>query len=116
MDRLAAGDLEGILPDMEQYLLLNEEVLQENPRGTQEYKDNCVKEAGLGEHFDEVRDEHLTNQSDRDLLERAVRRVSGCIWLEDTPRTYVRGFKHRLLARGPPVRMGLHRLSRTDTE
>ena len=116
MDRLSKGDLEGILPDMDQYLLLNDEALEENPRGTQAYKDECVKEAGLGEHFDEARYPHLTEQADRELLEWAVRRVSGCIWLEDTPRTYVRGFKHRLITRGPPVRMGLHRLSRTDTE
>ena len=49
-------------------------------------------------------------------MEWAVRRISGCIWLEGTPRTYVRGFKHRLITRGPPIRMGLHRLSRPDTE
>jgi hypothetical protein len=28
----------------------------------------------------------------------------------------VRGFKHRLITRGPPVRIGLHRLNRPDTE
>ena len=87
-----------------------------NPRGTEEYKEQCVKEAGLGKYFDKGRYSHLENQVDRDLLEWAVRRVSGCIWLVNTPRTYVRGFKHRLITKGPPIRMALHRMSRADTE
>ena len=28
----------------------------------------------------------------------------------------LKGFKHRLITRGPPVRVGLHRLFKTDTE
>ena len=56
------------------------------------------------------------SEADKDLLAWAVERGSGCIWLEDSPRTYVRGFKHRLITTGRPVRMGLHRLSRADTE
>ena len=38
------------------------------------------------------------------------------MWLVDTPRTNTKGFKHRLITRGPPVRTGLHRLSKGDTE
>ena len=38
------------------------------------------------------------------------------MWLPDSQRTSARGFKHRLVTRGPPVRVGLHRLSRADTE
>ena len=36
--------------------------------------------------------------------------------LPDSPRTRVRGFQHHLITRGPPVRMGMHRLSKPDTE
>ena len=67
MEKLARGDLEGILPDIDQYLLLNEEVLTENPKGTAAYKDQCVKEAGLGEHFDEQRYSHLMNNLNKDI-------------------------------------------------
>ena len=38
------------------------------------------------------------------------------MWLPDTPRTTVQGYRHRLITRGPPVRVGLHRLSRPETE
>ena len=38
------------------------------------------------------------------------------MWLPDTPRTTVKGFKHRLVTRGPPVRCKLFRLNRPDTE
>ena len=38
------------------------------------------------------------------------------MWLPDSPRTCVRAFLHRLITRGPPVRQGMHRLSKPDTE
>ena len=38
------------------------------------------------------------------------------MWLTDTPRTCVRGVKHLLLTKGAPVRVPLHRLSRTDAQ
>ena len=38
------------------------------------------------------------------------------MWLPGTPRTTIRGFKHLLITRGPPVRVPLHRLSRTDAD
>jgi len=38
------------------------------------------------------------------------------MWLPDTPRTTVKGFKHRLITKRPPVRARLFRLNRVDTE
>ena len=38
------------------------------------------------------------------------------MWLTDSPRTSVRGCKHHLITKGPPVRVPLHRLSKEDTE
>ena len=38
------------------------------------------------------------------------------MWLPDTPRTTVKGFKHRLITKGPPIRGKLFRLNRPDTE
>ena len=38
------------------------------------------------------------------------------MWLPDTPRTTVKGFLHRLITRGAPVRRPLFRLNRPDTE
>ena len=38
------------------------------------------------------------------------------MWAKDTPRTTVKGFYHRLITRGPPVRQKLFRLNRIDTE
>ena len=38
------------------------------------------------------------------------------MWLADSPRTSIRGFKHHLITKGNPVRVPLHRLSREDTE
>ena len=34
----------------------------------------------------------------------------------DSVRSSVKGFRQRLITRGPPVRIGLHRLNRPDTE
>ena len=53
MQRLEDGDLDGILPEMQQYLLLHGEELKVNPRGQEDYKERCVQSAGLGKHFDE---------------------------------------------------------------
>ena len=38
------------------------------------------------------------------------------MWLPDAPRTTVRGFKHRLVTHGPPIRMPWHRLYRPVAE
>eukprot|EP00969_Alexandrium_andersonii_P201215 8889700-Alexandrium_andersonii.AAC.1 len=38
------------------------------------------------------------------------------MWVPDSPRTAVRGFLHRLVTKGQPVRVGLFRQSRADTE
>ena len=38
------------------------------------------------------------------------------MWLKDSPRTCTGGFKPRLITKGPPVRVGLDRLSRADAE
>ena len=50
------------------------------------------------------------------ILRWVVRRGSECMCLPETPRTTVQGYRHRLITRGPPVRVGLHRLSRPDQE
>ena len=64
---------------------------------------------------DKERYVHL-GDADIDPIRWVVSRGSGCMWLPDTHRTTVKGFKHRLLTRGPPVRVKLFRLNRPDTE
>ena len=59
---------------------------------------------------------HLQHEQDFELLRWVVDRGSGCMWLPDSPRTTVKGFRHRLITRGPPVRVKLFRLNRLDTE
>ena len=59
---------------------------------------------------------HLQHEQDFELLRWVVNRGSGCMWLPDSPRTTVKGFRHRLITRGPPVRVKLFRLNRLDTE
>ena len=108
MKKLERGDLSGVAPKMEQFLQLPDRELKEHPRLTEAYKDQCLKEAGLGKHFDAERYPHLTEQVDRDLLAWAIKRGSGCIWLEGSETTYVRGFKHRLITRGQPVQTCLN--------
>ena len=70
---------------------------------------------GLGEVVDEERYGHLDAQ-ERRLLQWLVQWSTSCMWLPDSMRTRARAFKHRLITNGPPVTVGLHRLSRTDTE
>ena len=115
LGRLRSGDLSGVEVDPGQYLSLRDQEVKGNPRAEQSYKDRCVEAVGLGATPDE-RYSHITAKDDLDLLRWAVRRGSGCMWLPDSPRTCARGFLHRLITRGPPVRMGIHRLSKPDTE
>jgi hypothetical protein len=111
MDRLKAKDLTGIEVSVEQFIDLAGETVIQNPRGTQEYKDKCLEEVGLGKVVDKERYGHILNTStskpDIELLRFVVRRGSHCMWVPDSPRTCVRGFLHRLITKGPPVRAGL---------
>ena len=116
MFRLKAGDLDGPLLDPNQYLRLRNETLTGNPRTTGEYRNACCEAVGLGSVPDPERYGHLRHQDDYDLLRWVVRRASGCFWMKGSQRTCVKGFRHRLITRGPPVRVGLHRLNRPDTE
>ena len=115
MQKLHAGDLSGLEVDPSRYLELRDEAVTGNPRAEPSYKQRCVDAVGLGEKPDD-RYQHITARNDLDLLRWAVRRGSGCMWLPESPRTSVRGFQHQLITRGPPVRMGMHRLSKPDTE
>ena len=90
-------------------------VVQGNPRQTEEYRKTCRDSVGVGEKVDWERYKHL-EADDIDVIRWVVSRGSGCMWLPDTPRTTVKGFVHRLITRGPPVRGKLFRLNRPDTE
>ena len=115
MAKLKAGDLGGVDVDPGQYLELRNSKVAGNPRAESSYKDRCAEAVGLGPVPDE-RYVHITNPADFELMRWAVKRGSGCMWLPDSPRTCVRGFLHQLVTRGPPVRQGIHRLSKPDTE
>lgn len=91
----------------------NEEVATD-VRSTEWYKDACCEAVGLGPVPDS-RYSHFTYPADSDALRWWVRRWSRCMALPDTPRTSVRGFQHRLITVGGPVKQGLHRTSATDT-
>ena len=124
MDRLKAGDLGGLDVDPGQYLDLRDQKVEGNPRAAEDYKQRCVVAVGLGPEplikggdlSTAARYPHITNPQDLELMRWAVRRGSGCMWLPESPRTCVRGFRHQLITRGPPVRVNMHRLSKPDTE
>ena len=115
MAKLKAGDYEGPTLDRSRYLALRNTEVKGNPRQTNEYRQKCLEAVGVGEKPDWERYKHL-KEEDLDVIRWVVRRGSGCMWLPDTPRTTVKGFVHRLLTRGPPVRGKLFRLNRPDTE
>ena len=75
----------------------------------------CQTAVGVGDEYDEKRYGHL-QPADIPVIRWVVGRGSGCMWLPDTPRTTVKGFRHRLITRGAPVRTKLFRLNRPDTE
>ena len=115
IDRLKNGDLSGNgVPEGSYLPLRNEEAVLEDVRSTEEYKDACCAAVGLGPVPDE-RYSHFENPADIALLRWCVRRGSPCMALPDTPRTSVRGFLHRLITIGGPVKSTIHRLSATDT-
>jgi hypothetical protein len=120
MQKLKEGDLSGPPFPVDQYLRLRDTPVEGNPRQTEEYRQACLEAVGLGSEPDEERYGHLREDGDYEqnleALRWAVRRGTGCFWLPDTPRASIRCFLHRLITRGPPVRVGLHRLNGPDTE
>ena len=114
MEKLERGDLSGLEVPMENYIELRGEELASNPRATEDYRRRCLETVGLGQETSEAY-AHLS-PPDQELLRWVVRRGTGCMWLADSPRTSIRGFKHHLVTKGNPVRVPLHRLSREDTE
>ena len=116
MKKIEKGDLTGLDVDPSCYMELRNEKVQGNPRATEEYKSKCLDAVGLTPKVDEKRYPHITNPEDIELIKWCVKRGSGCMWLPESPRTSIKGFLHRLITKGPPVRVGVHRLSRTDTE
>ena len=115
MEKLRMGNYEGPTLDATRYLPLRNEKVKGNPRLTEEYRRLCCEAVGVGEVPDRERYSHL-KEADFAVIRWVVRRGSGCMWLPDSPRTTVKGFKHRLITRGPPVRGKLFRLNRPDTE
>jgi hypothetical protein len=115
MKKLVEGDFSGPTLDRSRYLTLRNQVIAGNPRQTEEYRKLCREAVGVGDKPDMERYAHL-HTNDFDVIRWVVSRGSGCMWLPDTPRTTVKGFKHRLITRGPPIRGRLFRLNRADTE
>ena len=75
----------------------------------------CIRDSGLGKVVDKEKYGHLS-PADLEVLRWVIRQGASASWLPDSPRTSARGFLHRLVTRGPPVRMPLHRLSRETAE
>ena len=115
MRKLREGDYSGLTLDSSRYLSLRNAQMEGNPRQTEAYKARCREAAGVGEKPDRERYAHLAD-ADFDCIRWVVSRGSGCMWLPDTPRTTVKGFRQRLITRGPPIRGNLFRLNRPDTE
>ncbi len=115
MRKLREGNYEGPTLDSTRYLNLRNETVKGNPRQTDEYQKLCREAVGLGSEPNREKYAHLTD-ADLEVFRWVVSRGSGCMWLPDTPRTTVKGFTHRLITRGPPVRGKLFRLNRPDTE
>ena len=75
--------------------------LKTNPRRTSEYAQRVISAVGLqagGTGYD-----HLS-EVERGLLRDLVGRKAEAFWIEDTPRTVMRGFKHDAVTSGLPVR------------
>ena len=115
MEKLRRQDYSGPTLDRSRYLALRHNAVEGNPRQTDEYRKMCCDAVGVGAKPDKERYAHL-QEADFDPIRWVVSRGSGCMWLPDTPRTTVKGFRHRLITRGPPIRGRLFRLNRADTE
>ena len=116
LDKLYSGDLSGVETPAATFLdMRNSEPLDHNPRSAEKYRQDCADICGLGATPDKEKYGHLCD-ADIELLTWCVKRGSSSMWLPESHRTSARGFKHRLITRGPPVRAPLHRLSREATE
>ena len=116
MGKVKRGDLSGLELDMNTYIHSHNEILRENVRATNAYKEKCVEAVGLITNVDRDRYSDDLGLEDLDMLRFVVKRGSGCMRLPETPGTTVRGFRHRLITSGPPVRVGVHPLNLPDME
>ena len=115
MSKLDRGDYSGPTLDRSRYLCMRNATIEGNPRQTEAYRQMCREAVGVGATPDPERYSHLA-ESDFGVIRWVVSRGSGCMWLPDTPRTTLKGFRHRLITKGPPIRGKLFRLNRADTE
>ena len=115
MKKLKAGDDSGFETPLSSFVNLRGEAMTSNPRITPEYRQECCDVCGLGKELNKEQYGYL-RPDDVELLRWVVKRGSSSMWLPNSARTSARGFKHRLITRGPPVRVPLHRLSREATE
>jgi hypothetical protein len=105
MQKLGDGDLSSPVFPVDQYLKLRDsdrrkptpdgEIPQRLPRG-------CLP-------WEEARRGAVRSSA-------RARGLQAELGTADTPRASIRCFKHRLILRGPPVRIGLHKLNGPDTE
>jgi len=83
-----------------------------NPRETESYRTQLLEELGLGDTPD-AKYGHLS-EDEIGLVRQVVRRKSGALWVDGSPRTLVRGFTHHMVVNGGPVNQPPHRLKGED--
>jgi hypothetical protein len=117
MEKIKRGDTSGVATPDSAFIPLpgRQDQTRKNPRTSAAYKQACLESVGLGKVVDPDRYGHL-EEHDYPMLQEVVARGSSCMWLPDSDRTMAIGFMHRLITKGPPVRVPLHRLSRPDQE
>ena len=98
MAKLEKGDYSGPTLDRSRYLCMRNSTIERNPRQTEAYRQMCREAVGVGDIPDQERYSHL-DESDFGVIRWVVSRGSGCMWLPDTPRTTVKGFRHRLITK-----------------
>jgi hypothetical protein len=85
------------------------EKVELDPRAEESYWLALQKVWGFGVHLDAERYKHLC-PADRDLLTEGMRRCRSAFWIENTPRTVLRCFRHDVETVGAPVRQPPYRL------
>lgn len=82
--------------------------VKEDPRRTDAYRQEVVKELGFGDDWKERR--AGLSEADVAACREVVERKSGGFWLEGSPRTTVRNVLHDCVPSGPPVSSQPHNL------
>ena len=112
LSKAKARDFTSVAPPLTVFEHLHGDAVKENPRTQETYVGEVLRVLGFRAE-DHAKHPELSAE-EFELARDLVKRKAGAFWVEQTPRTTLRGFEHDVITVGPPVRGPRIRLNEAD--